>query len=563
MKKESKSAQLLFDEAQKHFIGKDIPEAMKLLTSIEQMPSFLYLDPVIRMKTLSLKGLSHLQWSEYTLAEKYLQRSLAVAQEIGDIKAIYIRYENLAAVHIPAKQHQKAIYCLQQAIELKESSGNFADVPRSLIQLSSLQFAIENNEAGMRTLKKASAMLGKSGVEDLSAILHFNTAMQLKREKKYEQALREYSKCIKFSLLNNDNSAAAKAYNNQGDIYMQMGKWKEAREKFNECVRYSQLANMISYVLTSNIQLARIAFELKDLKKCRELFETVSAQAKEADDPMLNRDLAEMAVVLYEAEGDYQSALKASHTFVKYYKKFYDNELSRAVLDMQGKYESEKNERELQKANLKQVESELKALRAQMDPHFIFNALSSMRREMLEGNIENADKYLVRFSKLLRMILDTTRQPLVRLSDNIELLHLYIQIENSRQGNRFDYTISMRGVDPETIFIPGLVLQPLAENAIVHGLNPKKNGRGKLNILFTKSGNTLKIKVTDNGVGRHAQKDKTKESHTSHAMNIIKETLDLIWKEKNPKDFFSVKDLKTNNNQNKGTEVTVLLPLSS
>jgi LytS/YehU family sensor histidine kinase len=119
----------------------------------------------------------------------------------------------------------------------------------------------------------------------------------------------------------------------------------------------------------------------------------------------------------------------------------------------------------------------------------------------------------------------------------------------------------VRGLDAETIFIPGLVLQPLAENAIVHGLNPKKNGRGKLHIVFSKSGKTLKIKVTDNGVGRHAQKDKSKENHTSHAMNIIRETLELIWKDKGGENIFEVKDLKTNN-ISKGTEVTVLLPLN-
>jgi tetratricopeptide (TPR) repeat protein len=534
---------------------------MKILARIEQMPSFLYLEPVIQMKTLSIKGLGHMQWSEYKLAEDYLLRSLAIAQQIGEPRAIYIRYENLSAVYISAKLHHKAIQYLQQAIELKESTGNTADIPRSLIQLSSLQFAIENNEAGMITLKKTSALLRKSGNKDLNAVLHFNTALQLKREKKYDQALKEYTKCIKFSELIDDPGTAAKASNNQGDIYILMGKWKEAKDKFNECIRYSELSNLSSYILTSNIQLARIAFEQKDLKRCREIFDQVTEQSQDTEDPMLHRDLSELAVMLYEAEGDYKSAIAASHNYVKYYKKFYDNELSRAVLDMQGKYESEKTERELQKANLKQVESELKALRAQMDPHFIFNALSSMRREMLEGNIENADKYLVRFSKLLRMILDTTRQPLVRLSDNIELLHLYIQIENSRQGNRFDYDISVRGLDAETIFIPGLVLQPLAENAIVHGLNPKKNGRGKLHIVFSKSGKTLKIKVTDNGVGRHAQKDKSKENHTSHAMNIIRETLELIWKDKGGENIFEVKDLKTNN-ISKGTEVTVLLPLN-
>jgi LytS/YehU family sensor histidine kinase len=269
--------------------------------------------------------------------------------------------------------------------------------------------------------------------------------------------------------------------------------------------------------------------------------------------------------MLHEAEGDHKKALTAYRKYVINYKKLYDNELSRAVMDMQAKYESEKSERELQKANLKQVESELKALRAQMDPHFIFNALSSMRREMLEGNIDNADKYLVRFSKLLRLILDTSRKPLVQLSENIELLHLYIQIENSRQGNRFDYDIVTKGIDSDNIYIPGLILQPLAENAIVHGLNPKKNGQGKLTITFSRiRARRSRVRVSDNGVGRQAAKSRPKDGHTSHAINIIRETLELLWADKNKKPaFFTIKDLTTRDKKNNGTEVTVLVPISS
>ena len=179
-----------------------------------------------------------------------------------------------------------------------------------------------------------------------------------------------------------------------------------------------------------------------------------------------------------------------------------------------------------------------------------------MRKELLEGNVDGADAYLVRFSKLLRLILDTTRTP------EIELLHLYIQIEQNRQGNRFDYSIETKGIDPDAIHIPGLILQPLAENAIVHGLYHKKNGQGKLKISFSKTKDALVIRVRDNGVGRLNGKVKAKPGHTSHAMAIIRETLDLTWKGSNVKNYFTIKDLMTKDNINIGTEVTVLLPLS-
>jgi len=255
---------------------------------------------------------------------------------------------------------------------------------------------------------------------------------------------------------------------------------------------------------------------------------------------------------------------------LKYYKQYdklkssiTNTQNNNEINQLQTQYEVAKKEKDVEKAKLQQVESELKALRAQMDPHFIFNSLSSMRKELLEGNIDKADKYIVRFSRLLRLILDTTRTPSVKLSDNIELLHLYIQIEQSRQANSFDYRINIgSGIKPEDIYIPGMILQPLVENAIVHGLFHKQDVQGKLYIGFSKAGGVLKIKVNDNGLGRknsNAVKDK---AHQSHATSIIRETLALAWKEKMKDKFFTIKDKINAKGESLGTEVIVLLPIA-
>jgi LytS/YehU family sensor histidine kinase len=209
-----------------------------------------------------------------------------------------------------------------------------------------------------------------------------------------------------------------------------------------------------------------------------------------------------------------------------------------------------------------QVESELKALRAQMDPHFIFNALSSMRKELLQGNTDKADAYIVRFSRLLRLILDTTRTPSVRLTDNIELLHLYIQIEQSRHAKSFAYRIHLgKGVHPDEIYVPGMVLQPLVENAIIHGLFHRQDGKGKLYIGFSKTTDVLKIKVSDNGVGRKMSGAAKETGHRSHATSIIRETLELMWKGNLKEQYFNIKDKVNTNGEPTGTEVVVMLPL--
>jgi LytS/YehU family sensor histidine kinase len=343
---------------------------------------------------------------------------------------------------------------------------------------------------------------------------------------------------------------------------MEIKEWRKAEYKYSIAITIARENNLRPVDLLASTHLGLIAVEKGDLKRGHELYEYVNEHILPEDIDFLHGDFAELKSLLHEAEGQYQPALESYKTYLGYYKKQYDNDMKRSVQNLQAKYDAEKKDRALEKSKLLQAQSELKALRAQMDPHFIFNALSSLRKEMLQGNLEVADTYLVRFSKLLRLILDTTRTPNIRLSDNIELLHLYIQIEKNRQGNRFDYSITTKGVDSDATHIPGLILQPLAENAIVHGLYNKKNGQGKLTISFSKTKEALVIKVRDNGVGRLAGKDKVKAGHTSHAMSIIRETLDLTWQGSNVKNYFTVKDLMTKDNVNIGTEVTVLLPLS-
>ncbi|MDB5282212.1 MAG: hypothetical protein JWO06_1287, partial [Bacteroidota bacterium] len=267
-------------------------------------------------------------------------------------------------------------------------------------------------------------------------------------------------------------------------------------------------------------------------------------------------------IEVHEKKGRLAEALDCYRKYDNLKSSIMNVQIANDLNNLKTKYEVEKNEKEVQRARLLQVESELKALRAQMDPHFIFNALGSMRKELLEGNVENADRYIVRFSRLLRLILDTTRTPVVRLSENVELLHLYIQIEQTRQNNRFDYKINFgKGVNPEEIYLPGLVLQPLVENAIVHGLFQKMDGKGKLAIGFLKKGDALQVKISDNGIGRKKSREEKRSGHNSHATSIIRETLELTWKNTEVTDFFTITDKTDDQGNIAGTEVMLLLPL--
>jgi LytS/YehU family sensor histidine kinase len=149
------------------------------------------------------------------------------------------------------------------------------------------------------------------------------------------------------------------------------------------------------------------------------------------------------------------------------------------------------------------------------------------------------------------------------LSEIIEMLRLYMEIEKARQSNRFSYKINIgKGVRPEQIVVPGLALQPLVENAIVHGLYNKKNGRGLLTLSFSKKGDALQAKVSDNGIGRKQSAKIKKAGHSSQALSIIRETIDLSWNGKVKENTFVIKDRVDKNGKAAGTEAIVLLPLA-
>jgi hypothetical protein len=232
------------------------------------------------------------------------------------------------------------------------------------------------------------------------------------------------------------------------------------------------------------------------------------------------------------------------------------NERLRLRKDMElQKLESEQKQTKFQR---QAVELEMQALRAQMNPHFIFNCLSSINRFILKNESKAASKYLTRFSRLMRMVLINSKKPLISLDDELQMLRLYLEMERLRFKNTFSYRISfLNEMDADNLFIPPLLLQPFCENAIWHGLM-NKDGEGMLEIDLENMENFLKCTITDNGVGRKKAgelKTKTAEKEKSMGLKITSDRLSLINQENNIQSFFKIEDLANENGEPAGTKV--------
>lgn len=183
---------------------------------------------------------------------------------------------------------------------------------------------------------------------------------------------------------------------------------------------------------------------------------------------------------------------------------------------------------------IKLNELENSALRTQMNPHFIFNSLNTINSFISRNETTQAHQYISKFSKLIRFILDHSRQRKILLSDELEVLNLYIQIEQIRFENKFDWKLVIdEGIDTTTVELPPLVIQPFVENAILHGLLPlEKNGM--LQIKIEHKADLLWCTIEDNGIGRVKAKELKNSylaKHKSHGIEITLKRIELFNKE--------------------------------
>jgi len=216
--------------------------------------------------------------------------------------------------------------------------------------------------------------------------------------------------------------------------------------------------------------------------------------------------------------------------------------------------------------NVRIAEIKMAALRAQMSPHFIYNTLNAINRFLLNNENEAASHYFTKFARLIRLILHHSRMDYILLKEEIQALNLYLEMESLRFRDQFKYEVFVApDIDPNTQAIPPLLLQPIVENAIHHGLLPKK-GERNLDITIELKKQYLQIKITDNGIGRtqaKALRSVEVVKHKSFGINIVKERLGALTESLGEPARFEIIDLLDEHQQALGTQVILEVPAQS
>ena len=225
------------------------------------------------------------------------------------------------------------------------------------------------------------------------------------------------------------------------------------------------------------------------------------------------------------------------------------------------KLESEKAKSEIQQ---QATELEMQALRAQMNPHFIFNCLNSINRFIIANNREKAADHLTKFAKLIRMVLEQSGKPFISLEDELDCLRLYIELETLRFEIPFGYEINTNNIDTSSLLIPSLLIQPFVENAIWHGLQGRKDINNKITINMKQGNGILHCNIIDNGVGRtykNATAVKPVNNKKSLGIELTANRLQLIDSSKRNDVGINIYDLKNESGENAGTCVEINIPV--
>jgi sensor histidine kinase YesM len=206
----------------------------------------------------------------------------------------------------------------------------------------------------------------------------------------------------------------------------------------------------------------------------------------------------------------------------------------------------------------------MQALRAQMNPHFIFNSLNSINRFILKNDRVQASDYLTKFSRLIRLILQNSQLSLIPLSTELEGLALYIALESVRFDHRFMYSVHVSpSIETSELRIPPLLIQPYVENAIWHGLMHREEG-GILEIDISDNNSFLQIRIADNGIGRElaaALASKSATRHKSLGLRITADRIATLNAEDRLESTVNIVDLVHHDGGPAGTEVVIKIPM--
>jgi len=523
----------------------------------------------------------------YDQALKAYYRSLAIDRKANDAYGAGITLNSIGIVHWETKKYKDAIREYLSALAIFDSVREMSDKTDALVNLGNVYSALNDFEKAKQYYKEALAIDRREDKKDGIAVSLANVAFMFDKQKQYDSALRYHLMGLAIREELSSKEDLARSLAGVGYGYLQLKNYPRAEDYLNKALAFTKPLNEKPVLIDIYEHLSRLNFEKGNYLKAYEYQQLRFLHKDSVLNEENNRQLNDLQAKYETEEKDQKITLLSKENEVREKEAQRQAALKNAFIAglilvsllvilviyifrqrLKNQFLLSSKNEELKEVNFKRQLSELemKALRAQINPHFLFNCMNSINKMILNGETENASQYLAKFSKLVRLILENAEGTTVSLENELALLESYIQLEELRFKGKIGYNISVdKSIEKDNTYLPSMVLQPFVENAIWHGLMHKENGqKGMINIDIKEEHDRLLCTIEDNGVGREkAQqlREKSVFKNKSMGMKITEERLRLLSRE-GLEQLIRITDLKDALNHALGTRVEINIPLS-
>lgn len=489
----------------------------------------------------------------YTKTERY-NKSLVIHLENIDLMKNKPSSPNKASFYFYAANNYKNLKDLEkteqyykEALKISKEANFEIGVMISNSCLGNLYNDKGDYQKAIEILKKILPFYRTAKQESNIAATYFSLARSYKGLKKYKLAIENNEKAIDFYEKQKRLYLLKESYKNQSDYYELASKYLKSNEYLKKY--YVVVDSLFSKERIKSIEDSQTKYETEKIKYQKNLAEKQTAITKLESQKNKSKFLGSLAILglVLLTSLFYFSRLKVKRKAELITLELKETQ-KRLALEKQYK------------------DSELKALKAQMNPHFIFNALNSIQEYILMNQKNLASDYLGKFASLIRNYLHFSDTGFISVKEEVKNLNLYLDLEKLRFEDDLTYIISVEdNLNADVLHIPTMIVQPYIENALKHGLLHKKTDR-VLKIAIRKISNELiECIVEDNGIGREKSKainEKSNKQHKSFALKATAERLELLNFGKDKKIGVEVEDILNSSNEVAGTKVVLKIPVT-
>lgn len=505
------------------------------------------------------QGMCYYSQADYSKALDCYQQALKQAAGLNDESFEAGVYNCIGNIYADMEEYDKALDYYHKDLAAAKLTNNPSE---ELIALNNIATVFtEKNEldSALHYFLQSHRIAEHTGKKKLDAALLNNIAIVYKKKEDYPKAIDVFNKSLALCIETQNRNAQATALNGMAQVYILLNDYSKAEQYSLQSLELAKELNQLQWQTNAYQALTHIYEKQKKYEQALYGYKNYillrdSVMDEEKKSEITRKEMqfeSEKKQALADAEINRQKIIKnasmaggivlllsSGFVFV-FYKRRRDAIEQKREADF----------------NAEVSDTEMKALRSQMNPHFVFNSLNSIGDYIAKNDAKSADNYLTKFAKLMRLILENSEQKEITLAEDLKALELYMQLESLRMKNKFSYEIKVdEAIDKETTLIPPLILQPFVENSIWHGL-ARKQGEGKILIEIKKEGEMINCIVEDNGVGRERSKAAVVTEKKSLGMKITKARIGILNRIKKSYATVELLDLKD------GTRVEVKLPL--